>query len=107
MATVTKYELLKTEGSWKDRLNYVLLLSDKTDLQNYLKQSSCYDGIKMLVFLSKSTKNTTNLLEIFKTDTFPIIQRTIAAKNWLKLQTDEKQICEFIIETINDRNISS
>ncbi|CAF4787876.1 unnamed protein product [Rotaria sp. Silwood1] len=105
MSSIFKYELLKTEGTWKDRLKYIISLSDKTEIEKHLKQSLSYDDLQMLVFLSKSTKNEKNLLEIFKTDSLPIRQRTIAAKGWLKIQRNEKQIYEFIVETINDKNI--
>jgi hypothetical protein len=105
MSTINKYELLKSEGTWKDRLNYILSLLDKTEIEKYLKQSSSYDDLQMLVFLSKSTKNERNLVEIFKTDSLPIKQRVIAWKGWLKIQRDEKQIYEFIVETMNNKNI--
>ncbi len=105
MSTINKYELLKSEGTWKDRLKYILSLLDKTEIEKHLKQSSSYDDLKMLVFLSKSTKNEKNLLQIFKTDSLPIKQRAIAGKNWLKIQKNEKQIYELIVETMNDKNI--
>ncbi|CAF3063646.1 unnamed protein product [Rotaria sp. Silwood2] len=106
MSSIHKYELLKIEGTWKDRLKYVISSRDKTEIEKYLKQSSSYDDLQMLVFLSKLTKNEKNLLEISKTDSLPIRQRTIAAKGWLKIQRDEKQIYEFIVETMNDKNIA-
>jgi len=105
MSTINKYELLKTEGTWKDRLKYILSLLDKTEIEKHLKQSSSYDDLQMLIFLSKSTKNEKNLLEIFKTDSLPIRQRIISGKNWFKIQKDEKQIYEFIVETMNDKTI--
>lgn len=105
MFTINKYELLKSEDTWKDSLKYVLSLLDKTEIEKHLKQSSSYDDLQMLVFLSKSTKNEKNLLEIFKADSLPIKQRAIAGKNWLKIQKNEKQIYELIVETMIDKNI--
>ena len=34
MSTINQYELLKTEGTWNDRLKYVLSLSDKMKSKN-------------------------------------------------------------------------
>jgi hypothetical protein len=31
VSTIDKYELLKIEGTWKDRLKYVLSISNKTE----------------------------------------------------------------------------
>ncbi|CAM4750560.1 unnamed protein product [Rotaria magnacalcarata] len=106
MSTINKYELLKTEGAWNDRMKYVLSLSNKTEIEKHLKQSTSYEDLQMLTFLSKSTKIEKNLFDIFKTDSLPIIQRIIAGKGWLKIQRDEQKIYEFILETMNDRNIS-
>ncbi len=107
MSLIEKYELLKHEGSAIDRLEFILSLSNKTEIEIYLKKSAVrsYDDLQMLVFLSKSTKSQTNLIEIFKTDAFPVHQRADAAKAWLRLQKDEKQIHQFVIETILDSNI--
>jgi hypothetical protein len=105
MSSINKYELLKIEGTWTDRIKYILSLSNKTEIEKHLKQSSSYDDLKMFVFLSKSTKNEKNLLEIIKTDSLPLRQRIIAGKGWLKIQKDEEQISEFIIETLANTNI--
>ena len=105
MPTINQYESFKIEDTWNDRIQYVLSLPDKSELENYLKQSSSYGDLKMLIFLSKSTKNAKNLLQIFQTDFLPIKQRAIAGKSWLKIQTDEKPIHVFIIEMVADRNI--
>jgi hypothetical protein len=107
MSLIEKYELLKKQGSWTDRLNYILSLSDKTEIESYLKKSSfiSYDDLQMLVFLSKSTKNQPNLIEIFKTDSLPVRQRADAGKAWIRLEKDEKQVHQFVIETITDSNI--
>ncbi|CAF4959172.1 unnamed protein product, partial [Rotaria magnacalcarata] len=80
--------LLKTEGAWNDRMKYVLSLSNKTEIEKHLKQSTSYEDLQMLTFLSKSTKIEKNLFDIFKTDSLPIIQRIIAGKGWLKIQRD-------------------
>ena len=106
MSSTIEYELLKIEGTWKDRVKYVLSLRDKNELQKYLYQSSSYEDTRMLVFLSKSIKNKENLLPIFKTDSVQIFQRAIAAKAWLKLEKDERQIFKFIVEIVNDGNIA-
>ena len=39
MSSINKYELLKTDGTWIDRLKYILSLSDKTEIEKYLKES--------------------------------------------------------------------
>jgi hypothetical protein len=105
MSSINKYELLKIEGTWTDRIKYILSLSNKTEIEKHLKQSSSYDDLQMLVFLSKATKNEKNLLEIIKTDSLPLKQRIISGKGWLKIPKDEEQISEFIIETLANTNI--
>jgi hypothetical protein len=107
MSLTEKYELLKREGSSIDRLKYILSLSDKTEIEIYLKEyaTRSYDDLQMLVFLSKSTKNQANLIEIFKTDSFPVCQRANAAKAWLQFQKDEEKIHQFVVETITDPTI--
>ena len=102
---INKYESLKNEGAWNDRIRYVLSLSDRNELENHLKQSSSYEDIQMFVFLSKSNKDEKNLLQIFQTHTLPIKQRAIAGKSWLKIQRNEQQIHDFIIEMVNDQSI--
>ncbi|CAF3971219.1 unnamed protein product [Adineta steineri] len=106
MSTISKYELLKHEGTWFDRIKYILSLSDKNEIEKYLKQSTSYEDLQILIFLSKLTKNEKNLLEIFQNDSLPVRRRIIAGKAWLKIQNDENQIHKFIVETINDKNIS-
>ncbi|CAF0890863.1 unnamed protein product [Adineta steineri] len=107
MSPISQYELLKQHGTFHDRLKYVLSLENKNEIENYLRQSltSSYDDLQMFVFLSTSTKNQKNLLEIIKTDSLPIKQRTIAAQNWIQLEKDEKQIFNFITENLNDKNM--
>lgn len=107
MSSIEKYELLKKEGSWIDRLKYIRSLSDKTEIEVYLKKSSItsYEDLQMLGFLSKSMKNLINLMEIVKMEALPVCQRAEAAKAWLQLQQDPKQIHQFVVETITDSNI--
>ncbi|CAF4030110.1 unnamed protein product, partial [Adineta steineri] len=107
MSPISQYELLKQHGTFQDRLKYVLSLEDKNEIENYLRQSltSSYDDLQMFIFLSTSTKNQKNLFEIIKTDSLPIKQRTIAAQSWIQLEKDEKQIFDFIIENLNDKNM--
>ncbi|CAF0890845.1 unnamed protein product [Adineta steineri] len=107
MSPISQYELLKQHGTFQDRLKYVLSLEDKNEIENYLRQSltSSYDDLQMFVFLSTSTKNQKNLLEIIKIDSLPIKQRTIAAQSWIQLEKDEKEIFDFIIENVNDKNM--
>ncbi|CAF3417336.1 unnamed protein product [Rotaria sp. Silwood1] len=107
MSLIEKYELLKYEGSSTDRLNYILSLVDKREIEIYLKSLSIksYNDLQMLIFLSKSTKNQTNLFEIFKNNSLPIRQRADAGKAWLRLQHDEKQVHQFVVETITDSTI--
>ncbi|CAF4476503.1 unnamed protein product, partial [Rotaria sp. Silwood2] len=80
MSSINQYELLKTNGSWKDRLKYVLSLTDKNDIEKHLKESSLssIDDLKML---------------------------TSAGQRWIQLQKDPKQIHNFIVESINDKNL--
>ncbi|CAF1313648.1 unnamed protein product [Adineta steineri] len=107
MSSIDKYELLKREGLLIDRVKYILSLSDKTEMEIYLKTLSVksYNDLQMLILLYKSTKNQMNLIEIFKTDSLPVRQRADAGKAWLRLQTDEKKIHQFVVETIIDVNI--
>ncbi|CAF4155444.1 unnamed protein product [Adineta steineri] len=88
MSSIAKYELLKQDGTFQDRLKYVLSLGDNSEIEKYLKESllSSYDDLQMFVFLSTSTKNQKNLLEIIQIDSLPIKQRTIAAQNWIQLE---------------------
>jgi hypothetical protein len=106
MSSIDQYESLKDDGTWNDRVKYVLSLSDKNQIYKHLKESlnSSYDDLQMFIFLSISTKNQGNLLEIFKKDSLPVKQRSQAGKAWMKLQKDEKQILNLIVETINDQN---
>jgi len=101
------YELLKKQGSWNDRIDYILSLSDKTEIEVHLKNSSLtsYDDLQMLIFLSKSRKNQKQLIEIFKTDSLPVRQRVEAGKAWLQLEKDEKSIHQFVIEIITASTI--
>lgn len=101
------YELLKKQGSWNDRVDYILSVSDKTEIEVHLKSSSLtsYDDLQMLIFLSKSRKNQKQLIEIFKTDSLPVRQRVEAGKAWLQLEKDEKSIHQFVIETITASTI--
>jgi hypothetical protein len=107
MSSINKYESLKNDGTSVDCLKYILSLSDKSEIEKYLKESltTSYDDLQMFIFLSKSTKNEKNLFEIFQTDSLPIKQRAIAQKCWIKLQKDEKEIFDFVIKSINDKNL--
>ena len=107
MSSVDKYESLKDDGTWMDRIRYVLSLPDKNKIEQHLKQSSTtsYDDLVMFIFLSRSTKNEKNLLEIFQTNSLPVRQRARAAKSWLELIKDEKQVFDLITDSINDKNI--
>jgi len=73
---VEKYEFLKYEGSMNDRLKFILSLTNKTEIEIYLKESAnkSYDDIQISAFSSKSTKNQKNLMEIFKIDSSPVYQ---------------------------------
>ncbi|CAF2126601.1 unnamed protein product [Rotaria magnacalcarata] len=107
MASIDQYESLKSNGTWQDRLTYVVSLSDKNEIENHFKKSAStsYDDLQMLIFLSWLTKNDKNLLEIFKSPSFPTRQRATACQRWLLLQKDEKQILEFLVASINDKTI--
>ncbi|CAF1535427.1 unnamed protein product, partial [Adineta ricciae] len=107
MSLINQYETLKTTGSWRDQVKYVLSLSDKTEIEQHLKKSAVtiYNDLRMLVCLSASTKNEKNLLEIFSNQSYPVEQRTHAGKIWLKLQKDQQKISDFIIQTINDKTV--
>ncbi len=107
MSLISKYESLKSDGTAVDRLKYIFSLKDKNEIEKYLKESSktSYTDLQMFIFLSNSTKNERNLMEIFQTDGLPIKQRIFAGKSWIKLQKDEKQILGFIIQTINNKTL--
>jgi len=107
MSTINKYESLKVDGAWIDRVKYILSLSDKNEIEKHLKESSksSYDDLQMFRFLSISTKKQKNLLEIFQTESFPVRQRAIAGKGWLQLEKDEKSIVDFLVRSINDKNL--
>lgn len=100
-----KYQSLKTEGTWEDRLHYVLSLPDKTEIEKYLRNSSSYDDLQMLIMVAKSTKNKHTLLELSKTDSLPICQRIFAAKSWLKIEEDTEQIYNYLVEIITEKSI--
>lgn len=105
MTSMEEYELLKKEGSWMDRLKYILTLSNKTEIETQLKSSmSSYEDVQMLLFLSKLTKNQTNLMEIIKKDVLPTHQRMEAAKIWLQLEKDHTKIHQFVTEIVTDSN---
>ena len=107
MSSIEKYELLKKNGAWIDRIKYVLSSSVKNEIEQHLKQSSTtsYDDLAMFIFLSTSIKNEKNLLEIFRTDSLTVKQRARAGKRYIELIKDEKQISDFIAESVNDKNI--
>ena len=107
MSVINQYETLKTTGSWRDQVKYVLSLSNKTEIEQHLKKSavSNYNDLRMLVSLSASIKSKKNLLEIFSNESYPVEQRTHAGKIWLKLQKNEKKISDFISQTINAKTI--
>ena len=106
MSSINKYESLKSNGTLIDRIKYILSLSDKSEIEKYLKESfkSNYDDLQIFIFLSISTKNDQNLLKIFQADSLPIKQRAHAGKYWIQLQKDPKPIQDFLVETINDKN---
>ncbi|CAF1164464.1 unnamed protein product [Adineta ricciae] len=104
MSTIDIYELLKINGTWSDRINYIRSLSDKNVIEQYVKQSTSYEDLQLLVLLSKSIKNEKNLFEICKTSTYPIGQRIIAARSWLEIQTDEQVIYDFTIDIMTNES---
>ena len=107
MATIETYERLKGCGAWRDRIDYVCSLPDQSEIEIYLQKSSLtsYEDLQMLVFLSESTKDQPQLMGIFRADSLPVRQRIEAAKAWLRLEKDEKQIHQFVIETITASHI--
>ena len=107
MSSIEKYELLKCEETVTARINYIQSLRDKNEIEIHLKKAvhHSYDDLQMLVFLSKSTKNKNNLIDIFKNASFPVRQRADAAKAWIQFQDNETQIYKFVVETISDLNV--
>lgn len=107
MSSITKYESLKNDATFVDRVKYIVLLKDKNELETHLKQSltTSYNDLQMFIFLSKTTKNQENLFEIFKTDSLPTKLRSYAINSWMKLNQDQKQIENFVIQSVNDQNI--
>ena len=107
MSSISKYESLKHNGTFIDRAKYIVSLSEKSELENHLKQSlqTSYDDLKAFIFLSDWTKNEQNLLQIFQGDALPLKRRVAAGKSWIKLQKDHKQVKHLLIETINNPNV--
>ncbi|UJR24725.1 hypothetical protein I4U23_006099 [Adineta vaga] len=103
MSSITEMEGL----SWVDRIKYILSLTDKTEIEQRLKQSSIssYDDLRLLIFLSLLMKNEKNLLDIFTNQSYPVEQRVHAGKNWLRLQKDQQVIHDFLVQTVNDKTI--
>ena len=75
-------------------------------MEIHLKKTagSSIDDLQLLVFLSFLTKKDQNLLEIFKNVSLPIEERIKAGNHWIQLTKDEKNIEEFLVQTINDEN---
>lgn len=107
MSSISQYQTLKVEGSWVDRVKYVYSLSDKTELKQFLKQSaaSSYDDLQMWVFLATMTKNSTDLLDIFRDESLPAQQRARAGGLWISLQKDPQQVQDFVVQSINDPRV--
>lgn len=105
MSTIEKYELLKNDGTLKDRIRYVLSLSNKDQLESYLKERivACYDDLHMFRIISIINKNDKNLFQLFQNESLPVYQRISALKNWMKFQTDEKTVLNFIVQLIRDK----
>ena len=105
MSTIEKYEWLKIHGTWIDRCKYIRSLTDKTQLEQYLKHSSSVDDLGLLVFYYKSSKDKNNLLELANSQQLPVEKRCQAIDAWLILETDEKQVHECIVTMVNNVNI--
>lgn len=100
-----KYQSLKADGTWRDRLHYVLSLSNRTEIEEHLRNSSSHDDVQLLIILSKSTKNERILHELSKTDSLPIRQRIFAAQGWLKIEQDEGRISNYLVQMMTERSI--
>ena len=107
MSLISQYESLKKNGSSVDRIKFIASLKNKNEIEQYLKESSktSYTDLQSFIFLSNSTKNDKNLLEVFQTESLPIKQRVFAGQSWIKLQKDPKQIENLLVDTINNPNV--
>ena len=101
------YETLKVQGTSNDRLKYLFSLKDKTAVEEYLKRtvSSSVEDLRMFLFVCRWTKNTTSLLDIFRTDTLPAKQRVNAAFTWLDVEKDLSRVEQFVMSTVTDVHI--
>ena len=62
--------------------------------------------IKMLEFEDTSIFSTFHQIFSMKIHFIRSIRRKVSGKGWLKIQKNEKQIYEFNIETINNKNLA-
>ena len=100
-----KYQSLKAEGTWKDRLHHVLSLVDRAEIEQQLRNAASHDDLQMLIILSKSTKHEQILFELPKTDSVPIRQQLFAAKGWLKIQQDEGRIFNYLAQMMTEKSV--
>lgn len=107
MSSIDEYERLKHIGTSRDRLKFILSLKNKNEIEKYLKEhlSLSYCDLQTFIFLSKSTKNEKNLYEIFQNGNLPTKQRCFAIKCWFKLKKNVQIIHDFVIQSINDKNL--
>ena len=106
MSSLSQYQSLKNDGTFNDRVKFILSLKDKGEMEEYLRGSldKSYDDLQIFVFLSNLTKNETNLLKVFQNESLPIGQRILSGKYWIQLQKDPKIVQNFLIETINNKD---
>ena len=105
MSSISEYQSLEENGSLVDRRKYILSLKDKSEIEQYLRNSltKSLDHLQMLIFLSNITKNEKNFLSIFENDSLAIQGRILAGKSWIKLQKDPKTVEEFLVQTIQNK----
>lgn len=108
MATIERYESLKIDGTSKERVKYILSLSNTSELENYLKENlfCSYSNVDALRVLASRQHDEKTLLDLFENASLPGNQRFLALKSWLHTQKDANRVLELFINFIGDENFS-
>lgn len=108
MSLIEQYESLKKNGTWVDRLQFLRTLSDPVSIENYLKRPTAdYEDMRLRIRFTLLNKDQGSLLEIFNQSGLPAEQRLKAAEAWLRLEKDENNVHNLIVNTIQDKSIPS
>lgn len=105
MSSISEYQSLEQNGSIVDRRKFILSSTNRNEIEEYLRNSlaDSHDRLQMLIFLLNINKNVEQLLEIFRNSSFPIEERSLAGKSWIKFQNDPEIVLNFLLETINNK----